>query len=283
MNIKTNLQANIVIIYIATSIYKEYFKKYFVNTVTNLFPNDNKTLILISDGLNEYNNKTLDEHTKIEQYDIIDFPYPIINLCKFQIVEKYLSKHPEANILLYFDADTLIYEKDNVFWENLKFNIIKQYPKKMFFSYHPHYLYNKDFNFGQTYFFPQIGETYLDNCHNIIMEKQCYIMTSFFMCNTSVIHYFSERIYNMSKLDLKNFRRIPELSDETYINIINLQDNILDNKNNIYLENYITINPYIYGNYPEKQIDDIYINNFPEINSIFINQKFDIKLKEEKR
>jgi len=273
---------NIAIVYIATSVYKEYFKKYFVNTVTNLFPNDNKTLILISDGLNEYDNQILDKYTKIKCYDIIDFPYPIINLCKFQIVEKYVSKHSETDIILYFDADSLIFKKNDNFWEDIKNNILNN-QDKMFFSYHPHYLYNEDFNFGREYFFPQRGETYLDNCWELIMEKKCYIMTSFFICHVNAIHYFTQRIYEMSKLDLRKFRTIPELSDETYINIINLQDNILSNKNNIQLGKYITINPYIYGYYPEKETDNIYESNFPEVETLFINQKFDIKLKEEKR
>ena len=43
----------------ATSIYKEYFYK-FLNSFNKLFPEDNKTLIIISDGLQEYNNKQYD-------------------------------------------------------------------------------------------------------------------------------------------------------------------------------------------------------------------------------
>lgn len=275
--------ANILVFYIATSVYKEYFKKYFVNTVTNLFPDNYKTVVLISDGLEEYDGVKLDVHTKIEWHDIIDFPYPIINLCKFQIVEKYVKLHNEADILLYFDADSLIFQKNEAFWEELKIDMIDNYPDKMFFSYHPHYLYNMNFNFGREYFFPQRGETYLQDCWYHIMKEKCYIMTSFFMCNVKALHYFTQRVYEMSKLDLRNSRSIPELSDETYINIINLQDNVLNNKNNIKLNRYITINPYIYGNYPEKYNKNIYVNNFPEVDTLFVNQKFDIELKEKKR
>lgn len=280
-----NKPANILVFYIATSVYKEYFKEYFIKTVTNLFPNNDKTLILISDGLREYDGCKLDLHTKVVCKDIIDFPYPIINLCKFQIIEHYAKEYKdEADILLYFDADSLIYSKPDLFWEYLKNKMINEFPNKMFFSYHPHYLYNKNFNFGREYFFPLRGTVNeIPDIWKLIMHHRCYIMTSFFMCNMKALHYFSQQVYEKSKLDLRNIRQIPELSDETYINIINILDNIIDKKDNIYLDKYININPYIYGNYPEKYNGNIYTSNFPTINTLFVNQKFDIGLKEQKR
>jgi len=279
---KTN-KSNILVFYIATSVYKEYFKTYFIKTVTNLFPNDDKTIILISDGLEEYDNMKLDLHTKIVRKEIIDFPYPIINLCKFQIVEHY-AKGYNTDIIMYFDADSLIFSKDDEFWENLKDQMIEQYYERMFFSYHPHYLYNKDFIFGREYFFPKRGQVNISNIWNLIMKHKCYIMTSFFMCSPKALHYFVERVYELSKLDLREIRQIPELSDETYINVINICDNILDNKDNIYLEKYITINPYIYGHYPHLgNGGKAFENNFPEIDTLFVNQKFDIGLKNKKK
>ena len=46
------------IFYIATSVYKNYFE-YFLKTVKHIFPNKQKELIILSDGLNEYNDKQL--------------------------------------------------------------------------------------------------------------------------------------------------------------------------------------------------------------------------------
>ena len=42
----------------ATSVYKNYFEN-FLESLKFLFPEDNKTLIVISDGLQEYNEKTI--------------------------------------------------------------------------------------------------------------------------------------------------------------------------------------------------------------------------------
>lgn len=264
------------IFYIATSVYKEYFKKYFFNTLTNLFPNDMKEIIIVTDGgLEDYKQKE-PKNCRLHFEDIIDFPYPIINLCKFQIVKKYADKY-DIDMILYFDADSLIFEKPYDFWESLKTKVSEN-KTRMILSYHPHYLYNPNFLFGRDYFFPVREGSCSNISPNIIMEKKCYMMTSFFMCHKIALADYTQKIYEMAKLNLRNLRWMPELSDETYLNVINLREG-----QSVLLDNYITINPYIYGHYPEKANGDIWKNNFPDKPSIFINQKFDIELKDKKR
>ena len=264
---------NIGIFYIATSIYKEYFNKYFLPSLYNLFPNDIKNIIIISDEYLSFHNV---DNCKFYFEDIIDFPYPIINLCKFQIIEKYAKKY-NIDIILYFDADTIIFEKPLEFWNNLKQKCI-DHKDKLILSYHPHYLYNINFNFNNEYFFPYIDGSCINVDTNIIKDKKCYMMTSFFMCYKDALYSYSKKIYNLANQNLKNLRWIPNLSDETYLNVINILEN-----QSILLDYYITINPYIYGDYNDKYNRNIWKNNFENIDSIFINQKFDIEIKAKKQ
>ena len=74
-----------------------------------------------------------------------------------------------------------------------------------------------------------------------------------------------------------NMRYIPTFSDETYLNIINQKEEY-----KIQLDNYITINPYTYysSEFENLNNNNIWENNFPEYENIFINQKFDVELKD---
>ena len=84
--------------------------------------------------------------------------------------------------------------------------------------------------------------------------------------------------------DLKTLRWVPEFVDEAYMNKIYVQDIILGNENDVLKEKYITINPYTFGHFPERDNGDIHKNNFPEYDdTIFINQKYNTKLKHIKK
>lgn len=264
------------IFYIATSVYKNYFN-YFLETVNYIFPNKNKDLIILSDGLCEYDNKQIGNvHIIVE--NIIDYPYPLINLCKFQTIYYYAKKY-NINNILYFDADTIVFKKDDDYWKWVD-TLLKS--NKLICSYHPHYLYNNEnifYNDGFIYDDSNLG-VYCDpkNIHN----NKCYIMSSFFMGSIKSIEYAYKEIYNMTSKDLKNNRWIPWFSDEAYLNALNVNDNVINNKKTIYLDKFITINPYNFnGTYFNN--NDIWNNNFTNINTILINQKFDINIKDQKR
>ena len=91
---------NIGIVYLATSVYKNYFEN-FLNTVNNFFPNDNKTIIAISDGLTEYDNKSFDNVMVHVKY-IEDMPYPIIPMLKLRHVTKY-TKGYDFDYIFFFN------------------------------------------------------------------------------------------------------------------------------------------------------------------------------------
>ena len=102
------------------------------------------------------------------------------------------------------------------------------------------------------------------------------------MGSIKAIEYTYKEIYKMTSKDLKNYRWIPWFSDEAYLNALNANDNILNKKETIILDKFITICPYNFNN---KYIIDgnIYENNFKQYNTILINQKYDINIKEQKR
>ena len=265
------------IFYMATSVYKNYFDN-FIKTVKYIFPDKYKELIVISDGLEEYHGKIINKNTYVEVEKIIDYPYPLINLCKFQTIYHYAKKH-NIDRILYFDADTIIFEKNQDFWNYVDKLLSTD---KLICSYHPHYLYNNESIFRNNGFLYNDKELAVYCDPENIHKNKCYIMSSFFMGSIKAVEYAYKEIYKMSSIDLKNFRWIPWFSDETYLNTLNVNDNIINNIGSIYLNKFITINPY---NFNGVHYDDgnIWHNNFPIHNTIFINQKYDITIKDQKR
>ena len=264
------------IFYIATSIYKNYFND-FLKTVKYIFPNKEKELIILSDGLYEYNDKQIDNiHIIVE--NIIDYPYPLINLCKFQSIYHYAKKY-NIDKILYFDADTIVFEKDDNYWAWVDELLNTD---KLICSYHPHYLYNNEEIFQNSGFIYDNNELGVYCDPQYIHNNKCYIMSSFFMGSIKAIEYIYKEIYKMTSKDLRNYRWIPWFSDEAYLNALNVSDNIINHKETIILKRFITINPYNFNNV-QYDNGDIWNNNFDNIDTILINQKFNINIKEQKR
>ena len=136
---------NIGLVYMATSVYKNYFEN-FLESLKFLFPEDNKTLIVISDGLQEFNEKTIDG-VKIYVKDVVDLPYPFLPCCKFRFVTRY-TKEFNFDYIMNFDSDTIILEKPIEFWNKLK---DKLETGKLLMTQHPHYLYTPDRHFYEPF------------------------------------------------------------------------------------------------------------------------------------
>ena len=265
------------IFWLATSVYKKYFDN-FIYTVHNLFPEYSKELFILSDGFKDINNQYI-QGIKIHVIDVIDFPYPLVTANKFQMVKVYMEQY-HIKYALYFDADTIIFDKDNSFWDDL---YDKVYSGKFVMSYHPHYLYTPTREFGDP-FIPddRSSEAYVNPKY--INDNRCYIITSFFFGRYEEVKRYANKIYMMVGSDLYRTRHIPEWPDEAYMNKIYVDENIVGHDNIIELDRYITINPYSFGYFPEYENDnDVWENNFTSINTIFINQKYDLELKNEKK
>lgn len=263
------------IVYMATSVYKAYFDN-FLSTVYNLFPNDERTLFVISDGLSEFDNVNF-RGTTIYVKNIIDLPYPIITACKLRYLTEF-TKDYDLDYILYFDADSIIFEKPNSFWEWFKNELDSN---KLIMSRHPHYLYTPNRNFDEPFLISSKNSIgYVDK--NLVNERKSYIITSFFAGTPQVIKETDNKIYNMLGTDLSNLRWMPMYPDEAYLNAIYVNDNIINDKDNIKLFSFITINPYYFAE-TNRNTDNVFENNFPEYDTIFINQKYDTSIKDQKK
>ena len=126
---------------IATNIYIEYFEN-FKNSINNFYTNEDKTLIVFSNKLQEYNN-CQEGKTKIKIISIPNLLYTSILLNKFNFIEWYCENNniKENEIIYYFDIDTLFY--NNELGQEYLQNIINENKDKVIFSEHPISLINK--------------------------------------------------------------------------------------------------------------------------------------------
>lgn len=270
--------AKLGVFFLATSVYKEYFNN-FAESLKNLFPNDfEKHLIIMSDGLKEYDNTNVSGF-QTHWVEVVDYPYPLVPMNKFQMVSKYM-KDFDLDYAMFFDADTIIFEKPDRFWKELRGKLMSG---KMLCSGHPHYLYYPNWDIDGACEVTQTDSAAFVDV-NVQNEHRSYIITSFFGGNKEVIDKYAKKVYSMIGQDLSNLRWIPRFVDEAYINAIYVKDVILGNDTDVLKEKYITINPYTFGNFPERINEDIHKNNFPEYDdTIFMNQKYDIELKNRKK
>lgn len=268
------------IFFLATNVYKKYFEEY-ARSLVNVFPNNNveKELFIMSDGLREYDGKQM-FGCNIHWIKTIDFPYPLVPCNKFQIVVEYMKEYG-LEYGMFTDIDTIFLKKSHEFWEDLKRKIMSG---KMLCSGHPHYLYYDRYDLEETdpiVVLNKESQAYVD--FNIINEHQSYIITSFFAGTLSAIEEYAVKIYKLLGFDLNNLRWMPVCVDEAYLNRIYIDEITSEAGTNMLKEKYITMNPYFFPGSRPRSNDNIYENNFPEIDTIFMNQKFNTGLKEIKK
>lgn len=249
------------IFYIATGVYKLFFQN-FLDSLKNLFKGYNKQLIVISDGLEEYDHKKYGE-TLITVENFINYPYPFINTNKFQIVDHYAKKYNIENIL-YFDCETIINEyNDDI--DNFLLNKINE---GKFVSMYSEYFQKSDiqnFMWGTDFisFYGKYNNGFNDfdlMNRNVLLNKDYkWIQTSFFFTKYDLLHYFAEKIKS-----LVNYNRILNMklnfTDETWFN---------------YLNCYYDGNK-VYGDYFNDIIDKNGINKDLDLSHVFFKYKYSI-------
>lgn len=266
------------IFFLATSVYKSFFDEY-AKSLENLFPDNDveKELFIMSDGLREYDGKQK-FGCNIHWIKTIDFPYPLVPCNKFQIVVEYMKEYG-LEYGMFTDIDTIFLKKPHEFWEELKLKIMSG---KMLCSDHPHYLYDKNYELHPSLrVYNEFSTAYID--HTIIDEHKSYIITSFFAGTLSAIEEYANKIYKLLGQDLKALRWMPNCVDEAYLNKIYIDEIMSENGTNLLKEKYITMNPYFSVGSHERSNGNLYENNFPEIDTIFMNQKYDLDIKNTKK
>lgn len=240
-----------------------------LNTLNNLFPNQEKTFTIVSDLDNQLNNYDLSKFnvTKFNWFKILDLPYTYIVSLKLYFVLKAIEQieYNDDDLLLYCDADTLYLEKSNDFYNELYNKFIKY---DLIFTIHP--LYYENHNFVYAYAnIKTVERSYNWKVQDVNINKG--IMGSIYCGKISKLKQLNKDILYLQNIDLnKNIddRHIPKCSDEEYINKI-VNDHINGNRNdyNILCERLNQIFN------AEKYLQE----------TCFVNQKYDVSIKESKR
>ena len=240
---------NLGIFTIFTNIYKDYFDN-FVNSLNLFFPGEKKELCILSDGLKDKNDIFIgDVHVIVNE--IIDLPYPYINMNKFQFINEY-NKKMNFDYIAYFDADTIFFEKDTKFWQILKDEIKTN---KIVISRHPFFtdaqvntIVHNMTNFmmvGDPYVYDRPIRNHDDLTYTngkFIDENKTWLITSFFIINKELLNNYAEKIKKLIRKCNVEFALMLKFSDESHFNLMYYFDYLNNEVENKYvIKDYITI------------------------------------------
>lgn len=213
---------------IATNVYTEYFYN-FKNSINNFYPGEDKTLIVFSNKLQEYNNWQIG-NTKIEVISIPNLLYSSLLLNKFNFIEWYAlnNKLNEDQLIFYFDIDTFFYHKTDNNFQNLN-TITEDHKSSVIYSCHPYNLYLKKNNvpmyvhghiFNDNYADPVQPSIFADYsfAENELWCKDC--LAAFFCGTIKAIKNLNSIYAQYYKEILHTDRVIPCYCDEDIVNYI---------------------------------------------------------------
>lgn len=187
------------IYYIATGIYKNNFKE-FLESIHNFLPIYNKTIILLTDGLEEYKNYSKD-NINIEHHYIEDHPWPIVALFRFHYILKYKTN---CDYIFFINSNAVIKENKSIHWfDQNKINVTKHFTYRSGVLTTYEMLLPSDDNPNSTSYIGNIEYT--------------YCQSGFFGGPNNLIYEMCEDIVNIIDIDLKN-NIIAKWHDETYFN-----------------------------------------------------------------
>lgn len=242
--------------YICTGIYKNWFKG-FLESLVLFMPDDEKNIIIISDGLDEYENyQSQDGKVKVIIIDKIHYyPWPIVTLFKFKYILD--NKISTMDYCFYFNANSCILEKSTEFWHTFNNHIDKN---DLIVSYHAVNSVKKnkkDF----------IRGTLIRNkkSTSYIKEQNYYrLQAAFFGGNATAVYQMCSEHLNLLTEDLKN-NMIAPAADESYYNKY-----IHDNPNKLKIHCQMIIFPEEKGYLPQYD------------NEIFVKLRYNDNYKDNK-
>ncbi len=248
---------------IATNIYSKYLDTY-IDTLINIFPNQEKKLVLISDK-NFYSDKI-----EVFNYHIPDSNYAICTLQKYIFIYdsiQFLNLSLTNNDrILFTDVDVYFAKKSKQYWDEL---YSKLFYNDISLSIFP-------WNYNNTNKYIKM-EAYKTNSIALPQKFEFNVISAgFLFCNL----YWLEQIYNkintLMKYDLANIenncRIIPNLPEQEYLNKV-IQENLI-NYNTIWIDYFIVLDyDYYLSNF------NISLNEFLEQNSCCFIIKYNSDIK----
>ena len=264
---------------IATNVYTEYFDN-FKNSINNFYPDDDKTLIVFSNELQEYNNYQIGK-TLIKIVSIADLLYTSILLNKFNFIEWYAldNKLDNNQLIFFFDIDTYFYNNCEYVQNELE-NIINEHIDSVIITNEPDNLYIKQNNIDRF----MHGYVYNDDDLNIkepcIFSDYSFAKYNLFYrdCRTSFFCGTIKSIKNLNliyteyyKKILKADRLIPCMCDEDIVNYIWLKQLTGE-----IIEQYIYVTDNSIVNINKKEINnkDYYVNMSEIDDQIKLNEEY---------
>ena len=191
---------HLVIYFIATSKYKEGFK-YFKENLRYFFPDMRKTIVILSDGLENWNN-VVEEDISYKVFHIDHFYWPIIALFKMKYILDYKQ---DCDFVCYFNAD-------------LQFNPNYKIPLSEVLDLTKLNLTRHSWHYDDTLYDGNIFAYNIDRRSlAFISHEYTYVQSCFFLGPAEIIYKMCHDISNWVKLDLKK-NIIPQWHDESYLN-----------------------------------------------------------------
>lgn len=197
------MKKHLAIYFIATSNYKQGFE-HFKKSLHLFYPEMKKTVIVLSDGLKEWDGVEENDIT-YKVFKIDHFCWPIITLFKMKYILDYQ-----------IDCDYVAYCNGNLqFNPSFDFSTINNVIdlNKFNASRHSYYLIDTfdDMN-GHIY-----DKGISPNSQAHIANPYIYVQAAFFMGPSSIVYGMCKDVCDMCEIDLKK-NIIPNYHDESYLN-----------------------------------------------------------------
>ena len=193
------MEKHLVIYYIATSNYKNGFS-FFKKNLPYLFPEMRKTIVILSDGLSEWDN-VIEGNITYKVYHIEHFCWPIVTLFKMKHI---LDHKIDCDYAMYMNAD-LHYNKNCNVSLNELLDLTKLNVSRHFNSNVDKLLDNRDF------------ENVDSSSISYIDKPYTYVHAGLFIGTSDIFFKMCEDVCDMVEKDLyKNI--IPQWHDESYLN-----------------------------------------------------------------
>lgn len=194
---------HLAIYYIATSNYKEGFK-YFKQNLEYFYPEMQKTVIILSDGLDEWDNVT-EGNISYKVRHIQHMPWPIVTLFKMN----YILEHK-------IDCDYVCFMQSNLrINKDYDYNSSRIDLSKLNLTRHA-YAKNTKNNIVEL-----DGYTYAPNINKdsvaYIHKPYTYVQAGFFIGPSDIVYAMCDSVSKMVEIDLRH-NIIPKWHDESYLN-----------------------------------------------------------------
>ena len=258
---------------LATGNYVKYIKEFFIPSFKNLMKGEEKTLVIFSNLLREYDG-IKDDCINIKVEHIYNLYFYDLVLNKYNFINQYIIKNniKDDDIIFYFDVDTIFY--DNEICKNYIKEVISD--NKVHFSINPHYFYFKFFNENNE----EERKTTYNPLEKITFNKDD-ISAALLFGYVSPFKKFYDKFYNIILKVFKSIKTtgeliLPMFPEEFYINYINnTTDDIINGT-----ELYIIPNVHIYNTtgIPTADIHCINIGFADDHRDILIDKSEDYHL-----